>query len=1191
HRGVRAANLFVEASSPAWKEASVHLFFEQAFGEGPLPDEPTLSLFANSAQARISRPSGQNRHRSEDEIFDGTGRWIRLDYQEEGFYRLDYEDLLIYGVSWDVDPSSFRLLLPPQSPLPFEIGDGFSSWQEGWTLREMPIQVLGGESFGPDTELRFHLTSLDGFASDLDLQSDPDQYRRHPYAVWATAYLTWGEEEGLRLESRAENLSAYPALLESVPVKLHRERNLIYDNHSLHEDGWAWDYFVVSSQPTLFRDEAALLWPRADRPFRLRVGYDAPLISGEPYGPHHVRAYLGSPDPENLLVDESFSITSVMSQMLLEGEGTPAAISDGQNRMDFWLELPKDQMPRDYGYLLWYELEYETRFRTRYSSPFSFIIPSGSNSVVFSCAGWNGEPEVWDISDPFLPFRISGGAFAGDSLTLEVEASDARHLVLMDPGFSGSFRSFDRIRQVLPRPLRHESLPHMIVIYHDEFRDAAERYADWRSGSFPLIGQGEVETVSISDVYANFSGGMQDVAALRNFIKYRYETPGCRLAYILLLGDASSDYRNFSGVEVGDSGSNCLVPALSDRFRAEPMSSSYTTDDYFVCMDPEDDNLSQEVPDIALGRLPAASRQAAELMVDFVIAYESETEPGVWKNRAILAADDYFERCGQADGINHTAQAEYLVENAIPTELDLQKIYLCEYDCDYSGFKPEAQTDLTSALQSGVSFFNFVGHGGGDVLADEQLLLTQNLYSLENGTRRFLFISASCNVGAFDDPVGESMSEVMISRSEGGAIATIAASDLTSATFNNKLNKNILQALFPGGKVGEAVPLGSVLLRAKVRTQQVDYSHGGIGGSNERYSLLGDPALCLSLPTCSVEFENGEPDSLLVGEKTRVRGRVIRDGIFAPDFSGEVHLSVRASDDTTGHDWEQYGNPHHIDFHLPGTEVFRGSFPVQEGVFESPEFNFPRGAAIGNYGSVRAFVLGEEEALGKRVSLPVLEGELPDDSEAPSVELSLPGNAVNAVAGTEIHLRASDESGINLVGGSPRAAVFLETVEIAEVEDLTGAFEYDSGSATEGEARSRISSELEAGQYTLVASVADNLGNVGRDTLSIRVMEEGTRALLAVQPFPNPFRRVCSLTFELTGSAEVSLSIYTISGRKIRSFRESFENGGRHSLEWDGRDSEGGSVANGTYLYRLLADFGTGDLSRREVQGALVKMN
>ncbi len=1193
-RHLRVGGVALLVEDEPWREARLQIRFDASFpAERTAMDDPMVAdLLLNPEQASPVRLPAESSDRDGDEIFDGSSNWLRLDYSNTGFYRLSYTEMTENGVPIGVDPATFRLLGRPAEAQPFRMAWG-GSWERGWGFEEIPIQVNGGDSFGPDTEIICHLPGQDGWATELDAGADPGLWRRHPYAVWSTVYLTWGGEAGLRPEDDSVTPGGGAPLLESVTTRLHREQNLHYSNQDLHEDGWAWIYFLRSESPDLFADTAPLIWPLAGEPFSLTVGFDKPSFDDTGGHVHHVRSYLGSvnsqPDPTGLLIDETFTLSGSVSWEILTGEGVLPNLVEGQEDLDFWLQLPKEH-DEDFGYLLWYELVYETRLRTRHDVPLEFHLPGGDGIVELSIEGWSQEPALWDTSDPYAPRLLSGGVFADGALNVELDASLPRNLSLFAPGV---IRDFEGVRPAAPVPLRHDALPHMIVVYHGAFRDPAQRYVDWRSENFPEFGTAEVEMVDISDVYANFSGGMQDVAGLRNFLKYRYETSGSQLCYVLFLGDADSDYRNHSARETTGDGTNCLIPALSDRFRSERQALIYTTDDYFAYMDARDDSLELGLVDLAIGRLPVATLADAEQMVDLMLEYSANPPEGLWKDRGVLAADDFFFRCDplRPDGIQHTNQAELLVSTAMPWDLELQKIYLCEYDCDYAGSKLEAQSDLLSALGDGALFFNFVGHGGNDLLADERLLVEQNIFSLNNGGKRFFFISASCNVGEFDDPGGQSMSELMISLPQGGAIGTMAASALTGAVFNNRLNKNFLQQLFPDRQLVGSRPLSQSLMRAKVATQVIDYGGGGFGGSTERYAILGDPAMNLASPDFTVEFEADSVDSLVVGGHTVVRGRILRDGIFAPDFDGELHLSVRASADTSGYSYVHHNIDKHQDYHLPGQEAFRGSFPVVSGEFESPAFFFPRGSEPGPYGEIRAFGTGDGEAVGRLDSVPVVEGELPDDSEAPDVSLSLAGGAVNATPGTPLTVRAADESGINLIGGSPRTALFVEYVESGEVEELTERFEYDSGSATEGAAISAIRSGLSPGDYTLVASVADNLGNVGRDTLRVRILEEGRYDLTALRPFPNPFRERCAVTFELTAQARVTLDIFTLSGRKIRSLELDCPEAGRHAFDWDGLDEAGDEIANGTYLYRVQADFDGEGLRMREQNGALVKMS
>jgi hypothetical protein len=105
-------------------------------------------------------------------------------------------------------------------------------------------------------------------------------------------------------------------------------------------------------------------------------------------------------------------------------------------------------------------------------------------------------------------------------------------------------------------------------------------------------------------------------------------------------------------------------------------------------------------------------------------------------------------------------------------------------------------------------------------------------------------------------------------------------------------------------------------------------------------------------------------------------------------------------------------------------------------------------------------------------------------------------------------------------------------------------------------------------------------------TRNFRISEE--LALSDVSVFPNPFAGQTYFYYTLTESVdEAGLAIYTVAGRKI------FEAGlstfaGYNQYRWDGRDSTGDRVANGTYLYRVVVKSSRGE---REFLGRLVKLD
>ena len=74
------------------------------------------------------------------------------------------------------------------------------------------------------------------------------------------------------------------------------------------------------------------------------------------------------------------------------------------------------------------------------------------------------------------------------------------------------------------------------------------------------------------------------------------------------------------------------------------------------------------------------------------------------------------------------------------------------------------------------------------------------------------------------------------------------------------------------------------------------------------------------------------------------------------------------------------------------------------------------------------------------------------------------------------------------------------------------------------------------------------------------------------QNYPNPFNPTTTIQYRLGETAAVTLTIFDVSGRRVRTLLSGQVQGaGDHRVLWDGRSDGGVSVASGTYLYRLEA--------------------
>jgi hypothetical protein len=75
------------------------------------------------------------------------------------------------------------------------------------------------------------------------------------------------------------------------------------------------------------------------------------------------------------------------------------------------------------------------------------------------------------------------------------------------------------------------------------------------------------------------------------------------------------------------------------------------------------------------------------------------------------------------------------------------------------------------------------------------------------------------------------------------------------------------------------------------------------------------------------------------------------------------------------------------------------------------------------------------------------------------------------------------------------------------------------------------------------------------------------------QNYPNPFNPSTTIHYSIPGSAPVyvTLQIYDMLGRRVRTLVSEWRTSGNYVAVWDGADDHGRAVATGSYVYRLTA--------------------
>ncbi len=468
------------------------------------------------------------------------------------------------------------------------------------------------------------------------------------------------------------------------------------------------------------------------------------------------------------------------------------------------IELPGDtEAVVDMVFVNQVDVSYDRTLAATPAEQLAFNLPGDTDLTI---GGPTGEDAlIWDVTDPLTPTVLTGAVADADGLRLRTEPGDVpRALVLAQP---------DAL--LTPAAI----LPATGVDLRDNPEGAdyiAVAYPDFIPALQPLVehrrSQGlRVTVASIDDVYDTFSNGAPDPAAIRDYMLYaRDNWTGPAPRFLLLAGDATYDYQGF----LADSTPN-FVPTylLSTHFVGETAS-----DNWFVSLNDEDD-----LPDMAVGRIPAQTAQQVEDVVAKTLAYETDTTAAQWDGRALFVADNEKE--------GFQTIADNLAANALPASYQVDKVYL--------GSSDDPTDQIVKALDEGVGLVTYVGHGSMNVWGKDKMFQISDSDALNNSKLPFM-MTMTCLVGYFHHPTATSMGEELLLNPKGGIVAGLMPTSESLASDQTELATNVYGYLFGDAPtVGEAIMLGK---------RDLNLDRNLMQDLIETFTLLGDPALVLQKP-------------------------------------------------------------------------------------------------------------------------------------------------------------------------------------------------------------------------------------------------------------------------------------------------------------------------------------------------------
>ncbi len=752
-----------------------------------------------------------------------TGSYIRIVVNRDGIYHITGRELDTSGVNL----SGFT-------------SQNMTLWNHG---KQMPIYVhtSGGTTFTSDSYFEFY-----GTANRVDYSGGrPDLYL-DPFADNNVYFLTKDstaplqrlvtESGALGRMSNAVDLAAY-----SFTQTVHVERDLRYerlDNVDLNQpydrqDHWFWS--EVSSQQMVSLP-FTLAYPDTTniQPLTLTAAFQ---------GITHLDGTNGSPNVPNEHQAELFINQTHVMSTTWDGQNSrivdvgasanipQSVLHNGANEFRVYDANPGNIAVATFAFN-WAELHYQ-RLYVADKDYLEFTVPDNARPGYYNFLiqhFGNSSISVYRlndsrITDVTIKYLNNQGTAQGYAALFEayVQSPEDRFIAVSDSGKLSPVK----IEQVPDAGLSsYDYAAKYIIITNRQLDDVTGKQTDQSNPVSQLAAYYNshgIKTIVVdaSQVYDDFSYGIKSPYAIRSFISYAYHNWSTVPKYVLLVGGGTWNTKN------GSAAANLIPVMMMQTYNFGATAS----DNFYACVDGSD-----PIPDVAVGRIPAANTIQVKAAVDKILAYYSGKSYG-WQNTALLIAGEEEEFHIQADS---------LVHSMIPPSYFIKRLYTSiqnqSVDTKYYG----VTQDLVNDINQGAVLVNYMGHGGGAIWADNGILTNDEVANLSNSGKYPFVTSMTCFAGAFDGQIGLPLCSTLLFAENKGAVSLLGSAGLGWLYNDFFMDSELLPALFNTADYSSAI--GSDIILAKARYYASYFFWPQAPTMLEQYNLIGDPALVLQLP-------------------------------------------------------------------------------------------------------------------------------------------------------------------------------------------------------------------------------------------------------------------------------------------------------------------------------------------------------
>jgi len=664
-----------------------------------------------------------------------TVDWINLATTEAGIHEITYEAMAADGID-----------------LEGLFADEISLVNAG---ESVPVQVTGGDTFGPGSSIVFVAEQIDTLYTNRNIYTVRsggvaprmvDESTFYPVrAPFATSYLG-------STKYAPQNRYSFTSPDESDPwfaMRMLATNSPVTETVSVRLD----DVAVGGNSGSTRAKMSVNVWGASDLPgsndHRVQIGINQVTLMDERFSGLNEKSF-------EMDLDESF-------------------ILEGGNEVEITLPT-QDGFSFDAINVNEIEVKYPRKFiaqdnRLSFPSQFNKFRIRG-----FEATGTdeNGRPDLDVIvlreKDGELVNVDNARVFCRNGCTVDFGGSGelANYYVSANPHVP------ETQALVVPEDITSGNARYLIISHPDFIGSAGNNQLEQLANDLQSE-MGSADIVDVEQIYAQYGGHVFDPTAIKRYISFAHANRGTR--YVLLVGGDVYDYRQFEN-ENASSFIPSLYAATGSNISFAPVDPKY--------VDLDDDN----VPDMPIGRLPVRTTAQLTQLLNKRQAYNNRSYSG-----SALMVADAFDEIQQYD----FAQDANRVASRYLSNFQISTAYV-----DDLGTR-NARNTLTNRINQGVTLTAFFGHSSTNQWSFNGLLTGNDAARLNNVGRPTVVTQWGCWNAYYVSPNEDSMGHRFLMEGEQGAVAVMGATTLTDANAERELAELVFMRLSQGERLGDAV--------------------------------------------------------------------------------------------------------------------------------------------------------------------------------------------------------------------------------------------------------------------------------------------------------------------------------------------------------------------------------------------------